>query len=1396
MITSESFIRQFRLTNRFNDFAWATSTPVMRSLFPKMTTAIIVSLRSHHETFGTFLFIHYHMTGLLFFFRSIAVCFDGNLEVDGCLRWLVPPLRYLSTGFVENGYLPMAAQSTIMIGFLLCLAIYAFGYLFSFKPSYYYYPHRDRLFAFAIGWGSFSIHVAAPAFFTTTKKVITNGEFYEWVLSAISLLITASFSVATRCVATCYPSFCTVPGACWFFSEDRGVSVRMVLMTVTCTLNMIGSREARMMSLVLHTIGLIVFGIFFLKSFNYVSLVSAAFFGSLYFTGSACTFVSFLSFFRHVRAMHIILLIFILVPLVWMIVYFILKRKVRQVRELVHQCVVSRNYAQMPRNESKFLLYCCHSMDLLENDDIWKYGEVMFPRSFQFYYNYFRFLSQRENLRRMYGIIAKMHEASTNTLYQETILILLQVWLFYNPEIDLTGLLSSVIDSCLMILHLFWCESLHGQIDRLFSLSTNAHAKLCEVVALLYNIKCVKEENLDGNDSYQKLIALISEERINQFVSNFGHRMKYFVCDTEWLAPNKNSEKLFTLRRLGTFTERKVFVLSFCQHISLYGPFYFSFFAGGVIAWLFYNYSVLFAGYVSIFSAMSKVGIISGFEKLATVLPKGSPLEEAAKMYEVADRAFLYESVINTSRDIFGRLGKMKYILASETIDKVFKASFLSMVIPSVQRPVKDDRILFDRPFDPYVYNSTLHVVITEALEMCMTTAVERVIEFTFVLAIFVIIVCFVCQLIASKLEHQFLAEFTALPKTAITELIDKIGDRLAIPSWLLESVDPEVRFNLRILSYQGSSDRYPTEGKRKLKAFSYIFLTTVLLTFIIGVSTHSALYHSSEQRWQLCALWGFVAIPSHLLRLGFSLFRFLNESTVDNLHRFNSERDRLEQIFLPLLCASKINQDVIREHFLASSRNDQDACVGNFTKCASKSFAEKLMVFLAEGPELRNYFHSARDDPYIVRSSNSLVQTITDLINVSTVAFVKASEKETTLSQTRFLVFIAWCCVLLVSGPITLYSIFRKSIPSFKLHRDCTLAARSTLPENFVVGENSKLDEANVSQRDLDKGAEFLNSYSAFEQLGESVILIGDRNRIIACTPATKALIRQRVEGVFPDFLQKVCGERIEMHIGKKSEHTFYINNNSKGKGSLVKFVLLPLDNFKLREEKVNFACIATDITERKLLASEVNLEANRLRMFMTQLVPSSIAEQILEGKEIESRFVASCAVGSFLIESSCPLSPDAVSHIQKILRQALHDYPKIVFIGRSVLTFRVAIETGADGSSSDELVELVNFSLRIIESVRQHNDQVTVHCGIHITGPFACDVLKDVLPAYGFFGPEINFCAIVGSLGKPNRVNITRAVYDTLPHSLYDLSFYDEVKHHNHGIRVYQLQKLKTPS
>ena len=1400
MLTSESFIKQFQLTNRLNDFAWATSTPVIRSSLPKMTTAIIVSLRSQRQKYAAFIFVYFHVTALFFFLRCVSICFNSNLVIDAEWKWLVPFFQFFSTGFIEDIFLPQSVQITLIFGILLMFMIYAFGFIVSFRPAYYYYPRKDTIFAVALLCGSFSIHITSAAFFTATRKVVTNGDFYDWTVSALCLLFSYLFVAVTKAITTCYPSFCTVPGAYWFLLRNKGISLNIMFTVVSSTVNVLGSSEMKMLNVILHAVFMFGLGTVYIWSLNYVSLYSAGLFGSFYFTASTILFMAFASFFCDVHAWQVLSVIAIMIPIMWFVVYRVIKWKVTQVRMAVSDCIKTGDYTSMPKSEKRFLLYCCHSLDIIETEDIWKYGERVFPNSFQFYYNYFRFLSRRQDLTRMYDMIINMHEVSSNSLYEETILMLLQVWLFYMPDIDLTGLLSSVIDSCLMILHLFWCESLHGQIDRLLSLSTSAHAKFCEVIALLYNIKCVKGDHLDGNESYQKLTSLISEQRIDKFVANFGERMKAFVCDTAWLDQgSRPTDKLFTLRRLINFPERRLRLLSVCQHISLYGPYYFSFFVGTLLIWMFHNYSALFAGYAYIFSSMAKIGIISGFEHLSTVLPKDHEILQLVPRYSANESARLVQSVATVSKDLFQRYSKIRSFLLLDKLYRQLDGCFLYQSLQAMRKQRgAGDMAMLEQPLDPYaVSDRSVPAALTNALETSMMVSVGELLIFCLALAIVVIVICSVCQWIASKMEHHFLAEFSALPKTAITELIDKIGDRLAIPGWILESVDPEVRFNLRILSYQGSSNRYPTEGKRKLKAFTYICIMTFSLTLGIFISAHASMYIASEQLSQLCALWDFVAIPVHLLRLGSCMFRFFGDPTTANFQSFNAERVRLDNVFLPLLSSSKLNRDMIKQYFLISTCEDilgDRACFEDVSQCVCKSFSEKLMVFLAEGPELRNYLWTSTEDPYVTRSQNAFVRSITHLINSSTTVFVEVCESETIFTHSHYLILLTWCFILLMCGTAALYAISRRSIHSIKLPRNCTLAARSTLPENFVVGQNSKLDEANVSQRDLDKGAEFLNSYSAFEQLGESVILIGDRNRIVGCTPVTRALLKQKIEGVFPDFLQRLCGERIEIQPGKKAEFTVYINTANQGKNALIKFVLIPLDNFKFREEKVNFACIATDVTERKFLASEVNLEANRLRTFMTQLVPAPIAEQIMEGRDFELKYVECCVVGSILMESSSTLSLETVCHIQKTVRHLLHEYPKIVFIGRSCLTFRVAIETApSEESSSEELVELVNFCLRVIESVRKHNNTVTVHCGVHITGPFVCDVLKDVLPAYGLFGPEINISAIVGSLGKPNRVNITRAVYDTLPHSIYDLSFYDEVKHHNHGIRVYQIHKLK---
>lgn len=388
-------------------------------------------------------------------------------------------------------------------------------------------------------------------------------------------------------------------------------------------------------------------------------------------------------------------------------------------------------------------------------------------------------------------------------------------------------------------------------------------------------------------------------------------------------------------------------------------------------------------------------------------------------------------------------------------------------------------------------------------------------------------------------------------------------------------------------------------------------------------------------------------------------------------------------------------------------------------------------------------------------------------------------------LFLTVFLIYATSYAVRNISNHSDFSKSIMSSVPS-NVANDCYDALKELLKKNK---KGIKTD---------DKPLEYLDILPA---ISDYLLLVDQYNNIIESTPSTSSVLLFDPIGMnMQTLIDRISLNDHYIQLPPVEETTLLLDvkvpnvNFHDSIDLLFKIIFMPLKRFEYNNIPISYACIIDDVTQHELLVMEMNNEANRVRILMTQFVPWQVASTLLTSDNFKTVIISKVITATFMIGNFDQLDIQEIKEIKQIIRLKLYSHPHLTFVGRSIQMFRVMngmFDTNNIGY--DDVMELINFSIELICHLNNEFPNLEVRNGVHITGPFFAAVIADLPPTFDIFGNTMSIGSLIAINSPPNQVNVSRQVYIEIIDNGFSVELVSEITRLNGKIvSVYKIVSI----
>lgn len=655
----------------------------------------------------------------------------------------------------------------------------------------------------------------------------------------------------------------------------------------------------------------------------------------------------------------------------------------------------------------------------------------------------------------------------------------------------------------------------------------------------------------------------------------------------------------------------------------------------------------------------------------------------------------------------------------------------------------------------------------------------------------------FVVQMIALGYlvhVHQELYHLIfVLPKIAISQLIDKLGSRISARISSKETPDPDLKYNLTQLSYQEAPETYATTKKRVLCVIAAcITVITIIRVLVVPVTYVSRNYvHKSLNNMKLCA--NELIMPYYYYIIGHDALEMLLLKTQGITPPDNYNQTLIYRIYNLTTYMYDTMSESLTDISLFPTYHDPslfleapETCPENQSTLTCRSLTQSLLYMIST---VFSYINVLQDDQPITEDViETCVGSITNLISkhvpaVSRDLFRGVTE---TAEAYRINCLYVWCLFAVMS--MIMYIINSRLLSPLLNDPDFAISFLSSIPASILANFSmytSTIQTGEISDGTADIGPYLFDEYDAFQYLVENILLMDSDDNIVAATPPAQTKLQAQEMSNFAEFLNDLAGYHIDVTLPPTKTSVIHIDVSGPSyQPMFLKTTILPVKKFPFNGGVVAYACTMEDVAIREELIKQLNHEANRVRMLMTQLVPLSVGNQIMSGEDVMAQIYPKILCGSFMLTcQSGTFAPEDLQQIQEMLRSHLAQNAYLTYFGRNVQLFHVVSGIfNLQMAATEQGVGIVSFSLELIRSIKTYAAEIgrsiDVHCGIHACGPFCGDILQTLPPVYDLFGYSITMSEVVAARGYPNKVNITREVYELIFGQGFDITFENEIE------------------
>ena len=758
-------------------------------------------------------------------------------------------------------------------------------------------------------------------------------------------------------------------------------------------------------------------------------------------------------------------------------------------------------------------------------------------------------------------------------------------------------LYNSIIDDFLSSLHFFWTEILLGRTSRLSSLAYDANIKFTKATYAFSQLapKYGKEQCMV--ESFERFLSFIPIRTTKKPFQNYKIITKILFSNTYTLYNRVNTTSV-----LSSLNNKSVFspAASLLQgrnrskqllfhHLAIYLPFYFIF--GLLITYMVILFSPLTRSRDTLDmyeTLMSLLYDISGsYFALSIYIPKSSIIHGPYNMrpYIVGDWIFssylsdppndIYDLMDDARNRLNAIIGKLEdFQLSDEVMQCLLETNgfYVKVYADIVEQemsmiPFLNNYILqFTGP--TILENPNLLEIFSESYVDLLDTNYLRAVEFItntidtllrvepillnseledskkrhisiiVVVAVVVLALSVTFHAILIKIQSETFFPLLSLSKTVISELIEKVGDTIALPSSLIKPLESDERYYIRQLSYPTPPSHYLTNFRLTFNYFIYVLILLtiyVVLFFPVFIIKQNANLEIANS----------ITNSKTLLYLPYVLFEFGSEflsyevpiyhNISENIEtRRNQVLDLLQQLNLefsyPLTNLSNMPEIYDSNKYFTEEQCNpsiNNTCLSfsnslsyllsySFDSLANEILIEELHMNQSEIDFNSDNSFGVVGNLYFVSSFsfNNIVfpffKSLQDYYNFSNLVYFA-------LYTGAFVIFFL---MMIISKLLRNRLIFPTNFSG---------AIISSIPLH-VLNTNEKILSV-ISKKKVNSkiGEKLINDPTIFDSISDILLLIDDDDEIAYATPSTSTKLQydlsDGLETKFTSFMRNICG-------------------------------------------------------------------------------------------------------------------------------------------------------------------------------------------------------------------------------------------------------------------------------
>lgn len=637
-----------------------------------------------------------------------------------------------------------------------------------------------------------------------------------------------------------------------------------------------------------------------------------------------------------------------------------------------------------------------------------------------------------------------------------------------------------------------------------------------------------------------------------------------------------------------------------------------------------------------------------------------------------------------------------------------------------------------------------------------------------------------------------------ALPKVAISELLEKLEDKPRSglnEQQTNEQADSQIAYNLMQLSCDQPPQLYPTIFKSKVYTSIIIAIIFVIYAVMLYPIANELLVDTKKLLDGLEEAKNGYIIPIQLMSIGTYIFeiclrirkgltqypenrkQFLMENVYD-LAKYI--QDNLGNLAVSVM---KFTEIIETEYYIG-------------IKCTKGSHPFKCLSFLDRLSDIYTQTYQVLDNisqtKYNAKQVDYLLGLLFSGITSQTPKLNKLTYENAKLMMDNMLNKAILYVLLFIVVIFIVYSISQFYESMLDIPHNFALPVLASIPPaslttfHTFLGATENEDEIDKDNSETIK--QLFQEESTFSTLIDNILLLSQDNRIISATPEVITLFEldsfDFVGMNIMDFLHKVAvGFSYEPTLPPtRSEQFDFMRQHSDGYQILIMCTLTPVPKFTSNGTTVFYVCLFDDVTRLNMLISQLNYEANHVRLLTAQFVQHPALPAFLDGSDFQTLIFSKVVVGTVYISSSI-LHPNLLIQIMDVVRKSCNLYPNLSWFGRTIQAFRVVSGlTDKILSPTECATEVVSFALSLLSSIKELektllDTQIDMKCGIHLSGPFFGDIISEMPPLFDLLGGSMSISSQIASYAAPNHVCISRDVYEAIFDQGFKITFDNEI-------------------